>query len=131
MSDEPTKACVMVLRFENKMKYVLLYPVMKFFKYLSKFIDWFVQFINWCIVRAIVRWVGLIALAWIIYVMCNAINTKPTYINGALDGTPVAITMMCCFALVIVGWIVLHCWIGIPRKEKAILTEYYTWFEEK
>ena len=128
MSEEPTKACVMVLRFENKMKYVLLYPVMKFFKYFSKFIDWVVQFINWCIVRAVIRWVGLLAIVGILYEMSIALSGKPQYINGALDGTPMAITMLCCFALVITGWIVLHCWIGIPRKEREILTEYHKWF---
>lgn len=129
MSEEPTKACVRVLKFENKVKYVFFYPVFKFFKYFSLFVDWIVQFINWCIVRAIIRWFGLIVLAGIICEMFIALNTKPVYINGALDATPVAIAMICLLALVIVGWIVLHCWIGLPRKEEEILTEYHKWLE--
>jgi len=128
MSDEPTKACVMVLRFENKVKYVLLYPFVKIFKYLARFIDWLVQFINWCIVRAIVRWIGLPVLAGIVYEMFVALSMKPAYINGAIDGTPVVIVMSCIILLVFIGGVVLACWVEVPRKEREILTEYLKWF---
>ena len=67
MSDEPTKACIRVLKFENKVKYILFYPVSKFFKYTFKFIDWVVQFINWCIDGQL--FVGLDCLFWYGYRM--------------------------------------------------------------
>jgi hypothetical protein len=125
---EPTKACVRVLKFENKVKYVLLYPFIKFLKFFSRFIDWLVQFINWCIVRAIVRWTGLPVIVWILYEMVVALSTKPSYINGAYDGTPFAIVIMCIIALVFIGGIVLSCWVEVPREEREILTEYLKWF---
>jgi hypothetical protein len=125
---EPTKACIRVLKFENKVKYVLLYPFVKFLQYFSRFIDWLVQFINWCIVRAVVRWVGLPVIVGIGYEMWIALTIKPTYINGAYDQTPFAIIFMCCVALVVVGGVVLSCWVEVPQKEKEILTEYLKWF---
>ena len=128
MSDEPTKACIRVLKFENKVKYVLFYPFVKIFKYLARFIDWLVQFINWCIVRAIVRWVGLPILVGLVYEMYTALTMKPTYINGAMDETPFVIIISCIILLVFIGGVVLACWVEVPRNEREVLTEYLNWF---
>jgi hypothetical protein len=127
IEEEPTKACIRVLKFENKVKYVLFYPFIKISKYFVRFIDWIFQFINWCIVRAIVRWIGPFVLAGVFYGMGKALSMKPEYINGAIDGTPFVLVMAYCFAIVVIGAGVLVCWIEIPEKEKVILTEYYKW----
>ena len=81
---EPTKACIRILKFENKVKYVLMYPFVKFGKYFYKFVGWLIQFINWCIVRAILRWVGLPVTAGILYKIWLTLSVE---IASAVDDT--------------------------------------------
>lgn len=131
MSEEPTKACIRVLKLENKVKYVLVYPVIKFLQYLSRFINWLIQFINWCIVRAIMRWAGLFIIAGLLYEMTVALSMKPVYINGALDETPFVIFVSCIILLVFIGGVVLASWVEVPENERKILTEYKSWFGDK
>jgi hypothetical protein len=115
MSDEPTKACVRVLRFEAKVRYALWYPFDKFFSLLA----FLCQYINWCIVRAAFRWLGILLTVLLIYyfvdIMIN--NPHPTSDVVNLVGVGMFITLFC-------GFFTFMSWVGVPYDEQRVIDDH-------
>lgn len=119
---EPTKACVRVLRTENAMlrglKWFINIPI----RILSKcfaILERLCQYINWCIVRAIIRWAGFpftgyIAYYFVIVRLAGTLgDTDPKVGFGEFFGWSVLLAIMLTITLI--------CWFEVPDKEKAIL----------
>ncbi len=115
---EPTKACVRVLKIEN-----IVFRIFKFilwtipYKILNRFVkllDWVCKFINWCIVRAIVRWVGFPISGYVIYYFVM-IRLVP------MDNMSFPEFFGWCTVIAVMVIATVECWTDIPDKEKDIL----------
>jgi hypothetical protein len=114
---EPTKACVRVLRIENivirALKFILWTIPYKILNRFEKVLKWVCKFVNWCIVRAIIRWVGFPISSCVIYyfVMVRLATLDVSFPEFFGWCSVIAVMLM-----VSVG-----CWTDIPEKEKDIL----------
>jgi hypothetical protein len=52
---EPTKACIVMLKFEHKVWKIIKYPL----KFIEVCINFILQFVNWCIVGSLLRLFGI------------------------------------------------------------------------
>jgi hypothetical protein len=125
MNDEPTKACVRVLRVENKIISLFRWIVSGLIKIsiavmgaIGKIFDYIFDYINWCIVRAFVRWFGLVIFGYLLYYFITWTGNLPYSDRGE-----VGFVKFLALALLLVGiaFVVIECWINIPEQEKAIL----------
>jgi hypothetical protein len=112
---EPTKACVRVLRLEAKFRYVLWYP----FDKILGLLDFLFQYVNWCIVRACVRWFGLVFTVLVGYLvivtMCNNPNPSSDIVN--MVGIGMFITLFS-------GFFTFMSWVGIPYDERRVIEDH-------
>lgn len=119
---EPTKACVRVLRIENKflrfVKWVVNFPI-KILIFVFNLIDKLLQYINWCIVRAITRWVGFPLTGYVLYYFVIRIVET----NGTLEVMSFPEFFVYIMLISVLGGGGIMSWLEIPDKEKNILYE--------
>lgn len=117
MSDEPTKACVRVLKLESAwislLKFIVITIPFKIGHAAFEVMKFFMTFINMCIVRSIMRWVGFPIAAYLMYLFILT-NVK----------TDFALCMGYFAASVTIGFVAFFCWAEIPYKEQKILFKY-------
>lgn len=120
---EPTKACVRVLRLEAKFRYVLWYPfnkLGKLFWILFESLEFLLQYVNWCIVRAVFRWIGPVLTVVAVYTVLNIMDDNPH---------PSQILMLLVVGgmatISFIGFITLVSWLNIPYKESEIINGHF------
>jgi hypothetical protein len=111
MNDEPTKACVRVLRIESMMRYYIKKGIEK----IGNTFEFLIDYVNWCIVRAFMRWVGPPVAVYTFYL--GVINTN--YHNG-ISGSLFLLFMISTLS----GIFAVFSWMYIPYSEKQILNSY-------
>jgi len=117
MMAEPTKLCKRVLRFESAVRYYI-----KKFLLLLLFIPMMVcnfieKYLNWCIIRAVVRWFGF-PVSFIIIMMLMK--------NGDIkNNTDTVFTLVVILSIILT--FTLACWVEVPEREKEILRSYQGW----
>jgi hypothetical protein len=116
---EPTKACVRVLKIENMVlrvfKFIIWTIPYKILKRFEKLFEWVFKFINWCIVRAITRWVGPPVYIWLFYNFVTRLSLAPVVIISPLEFVGYMV------GIVFVGAFSLISWVEIPYKEREII----------
>jgi len=119
---EPTKACVRVLRIENIVlrvfKFIIWTIPYKILKRFATIFDWVFKFINWCIVRAITRWVGPLVCGWLFYNFVMRLSLAPDIIISPVEFSGYMIS------IVLVGAFVIISWVEIPYKEREIIFDF-------
>lgn len=122
MSEEPTKACVVVLRTEAKIRYLAFYPI----RLIIKLFDFCSQYINWCIVRSMMRIFGFpITVALAFYTLKTMIdNPHPdNYIINLVGG---------CLVMVFILFILTAiCWISTPYRERNVIESHLSELENR
>jgi Na+/melibiose symporter-like transporter len=119
MAEEVTKSCVRVLKAEREVRFFFRYILNALLTPVVKILVWITGLINWCILRALARWLGVPS---IIIIALNALYTTVPYFadkNGMLLNFAWFMGHGILASIILV--FTLYSWAEIPDAEKKIL----------
>jgi hypothetical protein len=111
MTSEPTKACVVMLKFEHKVWAIVAYPL----KFIVACINFILQFINWCILGSLLRLFGIPLSVYCILKLIDEVSVIGA--NSPLNGTGIIYIFL--IAISITGFIAS--WTDMPDNQKKIV----------
>jgi hypothetical protein len=116
MMAEPTKSCVRVLKFESAVRYYIKKFLLLLLFIPIAFCNFIDKYLNWCIIRAVVRWFGLPVSIIIITVLMN---------GDVKNNTDMVFILVVILSVILT--FTLACWVEVPEREKEILKSYQGW----
>jgi hypothetical protein len=109
-----TRPWVLTLRFERKFWKTLKYPFVR----IIEFIKWLIYYINWCVVRSIIRMIGIPIMVyafWSLMTLTNGISIEKLPIMGQV------LAFMYILLIAVGSAFYIYVWVTIPDKELQIL----------
>lgn len=110
-----TKACVRMLKFERVIREIIKFPFKLLFVVLEKLFGW----INWCVIRSVLRLFGIPLLIGGLIILCTMMNKYGFYDPWSAIDALIILGDLIAMVVVLCGCI--YSWDYITTKEQEIL----------